>query len=51
MLRAARMKAFSYVKIATRRMFVQELKAFQKIQDKDATKMEPEGFEQQLMGF
>ena len=39
MLRAARMKAFSYVKIATRTMFVQELKAFQKIQDKDATKI------------
>jgi len=51
MLPAAQMKAFSYVKIATRRMFVRGLKAFQKIQDKDATKMEPEGFEQQLMGF
>lgn len=45
------MKAFSYVKIATRRMFIQELNAFQKIQDKDATKLEPEGLEQQLMGF
>lgn len=36
---ATHREAFSCVKIATRRMLVQGLKAFQKVQDKDSTKI------------
>lgn len=50
-LPAAQVKAFSWPKIATRGVFTQELKAFQKTQDKDSTKIESGGFKQQLMGF
>lgn len=32
-------------------MYMQELKASQKTQDKDSAKIESEGFTQQLMGF
>jgi len=48
---AVQIRAFSCVKIASRRMFVQELKAFQKTQDKRFYKNRTRRFQTTVDGF